>query len=1157
MTKNKSVMRKATATALAAAMLVTAMPLVAHAGDTWPFKGDSAHGINQPNVHGYTSGQIADWSPETDPDAEMLRSHVPLQRRIQPFAATQANPLLSSDVQMMNVAGDYGNAFIENAPYTNKFAQYHFNFWQYIDYYSYWHGTATAYTPPEYYDDLAQSNWQQKWFEFGMLNIPNPTYTDAAHKNGVLSLAGVFFSNNDRGQQTYKQMIVKDADGNFPVAAKMIEMAEYFGFDGYFINQEEVNPNVAAADIPTYIAFLKALQKGGLYVQWYDSLNTATGANAFARTFNDNNVALLHDKAGNEAVSNSFFFDYGVGNSQINSAGTYLNNYNTANGTSFNLFDIGFAGLEAGRDRFKSVQGTALANKLANGLPRLSLATLGADFVHAGLDEDMGLSWPVNHRAENDYQWMTNLREQLWWTGPNVDPKNTAKSATNTVADVYADNRYWPGISSVIAERSVIDSGNFYTNFNTGHGLNYYVNGEVSNNDEWSNMSLQDVPVTWQWWQDTKGNRLTVDYDYGSEYDLTATTRYRYEQLGGYNGGSSLAVNGSLNAENFLRLFKTDLDVHTGSKLSITYNKPSADDQSAAYIGLILEDNPAQVVKVAIPDSGLQTSGWVTKELDLGAYAGQSVSAFGLVFDPGQTAVADYQINVGQIRITDGTAAKPAAPTGLTITEAFADSGEMNVKWDMEQDYSKVKQYNVYINDVYVGGKYDDVFYIKKIPAKSGTLKVVPVGADGVEGDAATLAFDLDQAVSGIAVDSRASGEMTVSWTNPQNASGDTTVAIRSLNRITTSEPVAARKVAKAGATSVGFADMPINGDDYIVTITTAAGSSVHKSGNFIDKTIEPYGEAWSWNGNMLSLPMPNTRDWRYLYVYENDTPKSFATTYGVGDKPVIIRGRTTKASLGFSSEAKSVYVVMEDYAGNRSERTYLRNFAAFALTGGSELVPGASFEAVYGLDSNPEVAAQEITLTYDPGMIEFVSAASLDEEKFKVIDYDDKTPGEVRMLAVHLGEGMADPNGNLLKLAMRVKRKAASGATNVRVAAKTSDGATETTHQSRSVALNVTEAAVGKPQLNAPIAQTQQKHDAAVEDVSEAALQAAIAQVKLVDQNSDNSLTVSDLAIIAKAIGKTITDADWNTVSRSDLNDDGKIDTKDLVFMAKRILRW
>lgn len=913
--------------ALAAALVLSLLQAGAvFAGDTWPFTGDSAHGENQPSVHGYTSGHIADWTPERDRNAEMLRSRVPLQERIAPLASTQANPALSPDVQMITVAGDYGNAFIENAPYTNKFAQYHFNFWQYIDFYSYWHGTATAYTPPEYYDALAQSDWQQKWFEFGMLNIPNPTYTDAAHKNGVLSLAGVFFSNNDRGQQTYKQMIVKDANGDFPVAQKMIEMAEYFGYDGYFINQEEVGPNVQTSDIPTYIEFMKALQDGGLYVQWYDSLNTATGANAFARTFNNNNISMLYDRTSDEPVSQSFFFDYGMGNTQINSANAYLNSLNATYGTNYSIFDVGFAGLEAGRDRFKSVQGSALSSKLtAGGLPRTSIATLGADFVHAGLDEDMGLPWPSSRRSDNDYQWMTKLREQLWWSGPNANPKNTARPAANSVSDVYADNRYWPGIASVIAERSVIGDRNFYTHFNTGHGLAYYVDGEVSSAKEWSNMSLQDIPVSWQWWQDTAGNRLTVDFDYGPDYNLDDTSRFNYQQLGGYNGGSSLVVNGHLNAETFLRLYKTELDLNANSKVSVTFNKPSASDASSLSIGLVFADNTSQVVKIPVTGSGTQTPGWVTQQLDLSAYAGKKIAVLGLVWTPGTGSISNYQMNVGALRVYDGSAVQPAAPGNLKIDHAYADSGEMALSWTMDGDYSKVKQYNVYVNDVFVGGKYDEVFYIKTLPASSGTISVVPVGADGVEGSAATLAFNLAAGVSGIEADSKANGQFEVSWSNPAGTFGDITVSVRSLNWITTPAAVSRQITVPAGATSVLFSGMPINGDDYVVAIQPAGGNSVSKSGNFIDAIAEPYAENWFWAGNTLHLPMPNTRDWRYLYVYENGTLKSFATTYSVGNRDRIIRGRTVKASLQFTSTAHTVYLVMEDYAGNLSERLYVR----------------------------------------------------------------------------------------------------------------------------------------------------------------------------------------------------------------------------------------
>jgi endo-beta-N-acetylglucosaminidase D len=830
---------------------------------------------------------------------------------------------------MFNLSGDYGNAFIENAPYTNKFAQYHFNFWQYTDYFSPWHGTATAYTPPEYYDELAQRDWQQKWFEFGCLNIPNPTYTDAAHKNGVLSLACIFFSNNDRGQQTYKQMLVKDTDGKYVVAEKLVEMAEYYGYDGYFFNQEETGPDVAPADIPDYIAFLKEFQKAGLYVQWYDAVNTSSGANTFARQINDSNISWLYDRTTKEPVTNSFFFDYGVGSSQINSTNSYLSTLNSAYGTSYNIFDAGFAGLEAGRDRFKSAQGSAISSKLdANGVPRSSIAILGTDFVHAGLDEDMGLSWPVSHRTENDYQWMTTVRDRLWWSGPNQDPRNTAKAAANGAGDVYADNRYWPGIASVISERSVIGNTNFYTNFNTGHGLSYYVIGQVSNNDEWSNMSLQDIPVTWQWWQDTTGNRLEVDYDYGPEYTMTGNTnnRFAYHKIGGYNGGSSLVVDGSLSAEDFLRLYKTELNVNAGSKLSIAYNKPSDNDASSMSVGLIFKDDPTNVVKMPVANTGNKTSGWATAELDLSAYAGKAIAVLGLVFDNGGSTINNYQMNIGQIRVYDGSAVKPAAPTGLKITNAFTNTNEMNLQWNMDTDYSKVKQYNIYVNNTYAGGKYDGIFYIKKLPDRSGTIKVAAVGADGLEGDAASISFDLDKAVSGINVDSKEDGNFTVSWTNPADsaAAGEVTVNIRSVN-LPADKIISKKITVPAGSTSASFTGMPVNGDDYILDIAVGSNNAVSLSGNFIDRICEPYAENWSWNGTTLNLPMPNTRDWRYMYVYEDGVPKQFATTYSQGNKSMIIRGRSTKACLSFTSTAQTVSVVMEDYAGNKSSKLYVK----------------------------------------------------------------------------------------------------------------------------------------------------------------------------------------------------------------------------------------
>ena len=63
--------------------------------------------------------------------------------------------------------------------------------------------------------------------------------------------------------------------------------------------------------------------------------------------------------------------------------------------------------------------------------------------------------------------------------------------------------------------------------------MQYFVNGQVSRDMEWTNLNLQDILPTWQWWiTSTDDNRLELDWDYGSKF-------YRYDSNGetfGYAG---------------------------------------------------------------------------------------------------------------------------------------------------------------------------------------------------------------------------------------------------------------------------------------------------------------------------------------------------------------------------------------------------------------------------------------------------------------------------------------------------------------------------------------------------------------------------------------------------------------------------------------------
>ncbi|WP_068620282.1 endo-beta-N-acetylglucosaminidase [Paenibacillus tuaregi] len=905
---------RSTVFALTSAMLSFSFAPMALAGDTLPYQGESAKGANQPYQHGYTSSNIMEWTPESDVYGDMLRARVPLQKRIGAFPATQAKPALSPKTQNFTLSGDYGNAFFDSYSYTNEFSEYLFNFWQYTDYYGSWHGMPTAEVPEELYDP--NKDWTEKWFEFGVLNIPNPGYTNAAHKNGVRSIACIFFSDNDRGPQTYKQLLVQDSKGEFLAAKKLVEMARYYGYDGYFFNQEEAAKGVAPEDISRYKQFMKYLTDQGMYVQWYDSILDSTGKIAYQNEFNANNSPFVKDPKFGQ-VSDSIFLNYWWNKSKLQQSSEH------AKSLGLDSLKTVFAGVEGGNGdfgRWKQKYDLRL-NLDDQGQPMNSIATLGADFTHHALDEDMG-GTDMNRRADDNYQWMTFVRDRAWWSGPNQDPSRAERNANVDLSDVKASGANWDGIAAYITERSVIQGSQFGTNFNTGHGLEYYVNGSVSNGKEWSNINIQDVPVTWQWWWDNKGGKLTADFDYGSKYNKGE--RYTYQPVGGYNGGSSLVVNGKLDADNFLRLYKTELSVAKDSKLSITYNKSSASDKSSMNVGLIFKDHPDKIVKVKIPNSGDKTKGWTTQLLDLKPYKDRTIAAIGLSFEKGPKIVDNYQMNIGQIKLTDGSEDRPETPTGFKLTKVLTDTKEMMVSWDI-QDYSKVKQYNLYENGSYIGGIYDSVFYIKSLNKPAGELTLTAVGADGTESAPAKLNYDLNSTVSHISVKPNSNGEATVSWSNPA-AAPSVPLAI-TLTTEYTDNPFTKTITAASGDGSVLLTGLPVNGDRYTLTLSASGKTPVTYRGRLADKQVEAYPkEMVTVKGNTYTLALPTLKDWHYLYVYEDNVPLEFGVTYVPKKFPYILRGRTKLGELTFtpSSTTSKLKLVIEDYAGNQAA-TYLR----------------------------------------------------------------------------------------------------------------------------------------------------------------------------------------------------------------------------------------
>ena len=90
----------------------------------------------------------------------------------------------------------------------------------------------------------------------------------------------------------------------------------------------------------------------------------------------------------------------------------------------------------------------------------------------------------------------------------------------------------WAGLSRFFADKSPVVKVPFVTNFNTGHGKGYYVDGQLSRDGEWSYQSNQDVLPTWTWIIDSQGEKLTGGYDFDDAY----------------HGGNSIRFYGNLTA---------------------------------------------------------------------------------------------------------------------------------------------------------------------------------------------------------------------------------------------------------------------------------------------------------------------------------------------------------------------------------------------------------------------------------------------------------------------------------------------------------------------------------------------------------------------------------------------------------------------------------
>lgn len=621
-------------------MLTTAMVLPFFSGTISVFAdgvdGNGNDVINEDYEAGLTLKPIApafsyrtllDWTPETDPDAKLNRSSVKLNK--DRFQGQQINDLANPDAKITSAAIINPKHDSTVSVGGSDFNVYAFDNWQYIDSLIFWSGT-----------------------EEGIFAFPSPDIVDIAHTNGVPVYATLGFpwgSGHADSIQLLKDMVEDDGNGGFPFADKMIEMAVYFGFDGYFFNQETYGHNEETAiKLNEFLRYFRSeSRKAGtpLNISWYDAMANSGGVSHQDAVNSKNDLFMKKFDNDNDYGVDEFFMNY---NWNWGNKTQTTNSYMKELGR--NPYDA-YAGFELQQNSYKT---------------SISRATL--------IGEDKKLQTSIALYAPNSTMGVAknpidfHKQENILYTGHQGDPS------------LVDDSQSWSGMSRYVTDKSVIKGSEFATNFNTGHGLKWFDNGSVVRNSTWNNRAVQSIMPTWRFWvKDLVGDRANIEYDFENVF----------------NGGTSLAINGDLTkgTNNNIMLYSTELDITDSSKVELTYK---SNDQVKLSLGLAFEENYKDTEQTffELPNSNGE---WITGVVDLSDVDETMIHAISVQVEAEEAASAD--INLGALKVIAQEGGKLAGPSNITVDETLfhsTRSAEFRASWDSVEgaEYYEVYQVN-------------------------------------------------------------------------------------------------------------------------------------------------------------------------------------------------------------------------------------------------------------------------------------------------------------------------------------------------------------------------------------------------------------------------------------------------------------------------------
>ena len=643
----------------------------------------------QPESSYWFPAGLLEWKAEEDEDLRFNVSSVPLAKRADLAELETVNSTQNKDTKVMAISIMNGSTSGNSPHGLNKMNANTFSYWQYVDLLVYWGGSSGE----------------------GLIVAPSADVVDAGHRNGVKVIGTIFMPQAAHGgkMQWLEDLLTRKEDGSYPVADKLIEVADVYGFDGWFMNQEtegtDEEPLTAdhAARMQEFLSYYKE-KAPELELIYYDSM-TVDGKMDWQNALTEKNAAYLMNEEG-EAVADEMFLNFWWTTEKLAGEELLKASAGLAKEKGIDPYDL-YAGVDIQSNGYDTpIRWDLFENPEGGTYTSLGLYCPSWAYFSAGTVQDF---WK---------------QENKLWVNSKGDPSYEA--------DVSGDDTQWRGVSTYVVERTAVTELPFVTNFCMGNGYGFYKNGQLISMLDWNNRSVSDILPTYRYIiENGEGNTLAADLDVGDAY----------------YGGNSLILRGDVkkDTESVIKLYSADLDAQ---EQMIFTTAAKVRGPEVALDAVLALDDGSEVILEGDKKVGEE---WTVVSYDAASLAGKTIKTISYRIKAGEDANG-LQLRLGNITMAGPESFESASVSNVQVLDSEFDEDGMyagvRLAWesDADSEYYEIYRMNQDGTKSFLGVSNTDSFYINTLPRTDETNKsefeVVPVNGLLEEGSGSTVVME-------------------------------------------------------------------------------------------------------------------------------------------------------------------------------------------------------------------------------------------------------------------------------------------------------------------------------------------------------------------------------------------------------------------------------